>query len=54
MWWHILVHQVMLVVFATFCIIDIEPGTNLGKGCYQFRGVVYVVLFVPHSFYVLQ
>ena len=30
MWWHILVHQVMLVVFAAFCIIDIEPETNLG------------------------
>lgn len=28
--WHILVHQVMLVLFAAFCIIENEPETNLG------------------------
>jgi hypothetical protein len=39
MWWHILVHQVMLVVFAAFCIIDIEPEANLGTNLKVFSSL---------------
>lgn len=53
MWWHILVHQVMLVVFADFCIIDIEPETNLGTTLKVASHLVEQFLLYPlfHSHY---